>query len=329
MVKLNKEYHTSEKIHNEVSKYLIDGEFSVDIPGYEGLYCVTNYGRIYSFHSNKFLKLYQFGDEEHLGVQLCKNGTSEKYSIHRLVADIFIDNPQNLPVVNHKNENPQDNSVENLEWCTQLYNVNYGTATQRRSCPVYCPELDKYFNSIQEASKETGVAPYAISALINGNINGYHFEKADTPEMLYKQDDYDDKEWYTIRGMLHFKDKEKDKQYQQLLSSCKDKPKYKRQKELQTIKQKEADDKMFNMVKNLELKEYGYKEVCDILNEKRTSGKSRQYQLKRWKRFFSWENTTSRKYNIIEIYDAPKEKEDKRKNNGGARNGAGRKPSTS
>ena len=66
-------------------------------------------------------------------VNLYKNKRAFKFSMHRLVAIHFINNPQNLPYVNHKDENKSNNSVENLEWCTARYNVNYGTRTIRQA----------------------------------------------------------------------------------------------------------------------------------------------------------------------------------------------------
>lgn len=58
---------------------------------------------------------------------LCKNGKTKRFSVHRLVAQAFIPNPNNLPIINHKDENPSKNIVDNLEWCDYEYNNNYGT----------------------------------------------------------------------------------------------------------------------------------------------------------------------------------------------------------
>lgn len=66
-------------------------------------------------------------------VALYKNGKSHNYSIHRLVAEAFIPNTDNLPFINHKSEIKTENNVENLEWCDGFYNQNYGTCPQRKS----------------------------------------------------------------------------------------------------------------------------------------------------------------------------------------------------
>lgn len=114
-----------------------------DIQGYEGLYQVSNQGRVRSLdhyasnghadvlHKGRILKQ----DTSNCGyfrVLLSNGKTKKKVAVHRLVAENFINNPNNLPFVNHKDENKQNNCVDNLEWCTRSYNVNYGTAIKRK-----------------------------------------------------------------------------------------------------------------------------------------------------------------------------------------------------
>ena len=104
-----------------------------DIEGYEGLYKISNMGRVKSIKFNKekilFLQKDKYG---YLRVGLRKMGKLKNYFVHRLVAEAFIPNPNNLPIVNHKDENKQNNCVENLEWCTVKYNNSYATALFQR-----------------------------------------------------------------------------------------------------------------------------------------------------------------------------------------------------
>ena len=103
-----------------------------DIKGFEGLYQVSNMGRVKSLRRNIILKsrITRNGYER---VNLSANNIPKLYSVHRLVANAFISNPDNLPQVNHKDENRTNNHVDNLEWCTQEYNQNYGTINIRKS----------------------------------------------------------------------------------------------------------------------------------------------------------------------------------------------------
>ena len=108
-----------------------------DIPGYEGKYQVSNTGQVRSLNyggagKTKILKQ-NINRRGYCSVPLSKNGKCKKYSVHRLVAQAFIPNPNNYPVVNHKDENPANNAVWNLEYCTQQYNCNYGTRNERVS----------------------------------------------------------------------------------------------------------------------------------------------------------------------------------------------------
>ena len=101
-------------------------EIFKDIKNYEGLYQVSNLGRVYSVRNNKILKpkLNKYG---YLSVNLKYKGSRVTKSIHRLVGEAFIPNPNDLPQVNHKDEDKTNNCVDNLEWCTAKYNHNYGT----------------------------------------------------------------------------------------------------------------------------------------------------------------------------------------------------------
>lgn len=107
-----------------------------DILEYEGLYQVSNFGKVKSLPRNTtkggILKLTK-DNNGYLNVILCKNGKIKRFRVHRLVALAFIPNIQNLPIINHKNEIKTDNRVENLEFCTAKHNSNYGTRNERLS----------------------------------------------------------------------------------------------------------------------------------------------------------------------------------------------------
>ena len=109
------------------------------IEGYEGLYYISNTGRVrsvdryvknghssYRLHKGKMLSPIKNKDG-YLQVNLCYNRKIYKKYVHRLVAKAFIENPDNLPQVNHKDEDKTNNNVYNLEWCNCSYNINYGT----------------------------------------------------------------------------------------------------------------------------------------------------------------------------------------------------------
>ena len=107
-----------------------------EIKGYEGRYQISSLGRVKSLNYNKTGKediLSPGNIRGYLHVRLSKEGKSKPFQVHRLVALHFIPNPNNYPEVNHKDENKQNNTVDNLEWCDRKYNCNYGTRTQRSS----------------------------------------------------------------------------------------------------------------------------------------------------------------------------------------------------
>ena len=102
-----------------------------DIEGYEGLYQVSNCGRVRSLWLGKEKVLQPVKHKN--GYLFVSLGRKKIISIHRLVAEAFIPNPDNLPQVNHRDENKENNNVDNLEWCDAKYNNNYGTHNKRVS----------------------------------------------------------------------------------------------------------------------------------------------------------------------------------------------------
>lgn len=103
-----------------------------DIKDYEGLYQGSNLGRVKSIRFGKERILKPVTTKNgYLQVNLCKNGKVKAFRVHRLVAQTFLDNPNNLPCVNHKDECKTNNNVTNLEFCTYEYNSNFGTRNER------------------------------------------------------------------------------------------------------------------------------------------------------------------------------------------------------
>lgn len=134
-----------------------------DVCGYEGKYVVSNLGDVKSCKTNKTLiPEIRTG---YLSVDLCVNGQRKKRRIHRLVAQAFIPNPENLPQVNHKDQNSMNNNVENLEWCNNTYNSQYPN-----DLSVYCFDLDEYFKSATEAAVHTGVCRTSIVKACRGQL---------------------------------------------------------------------------------------------------------------------------------------------------------------
>lgn len=123
--------------------FIMENEIWKDVPNYEGLYKVSNFGNVRSkdrkkwngkvFYTQKgrLLKQHLDGRKNYLFVSLYKDGKDKQINVHRLVAMTFIPNPNNYPCINHKNEIKTDNRAENLEWCDSYYNMNYGTCMKR------------------------------------------------------------------------------------------------------------------------------------------------------------------------------------------------------
>ena len=134
-------------------------EYWKPVVGYEGLYMVSNWGRIKSMnynHSGKERIMKQKIQGGCYSVNLSKNGIIKTYLVHRLVAEAFIPNLNNYKEVNHKDEDKTNNSVDNLEWCDRGYNNNYGTRTEKCSKKVYQYTLDGKFVKEWKSTAECG-----------------------------------------------------------------------------------------------------------------------------------------------------------------------------
>lgn len=160
-----------------------------DIKGYERFYRISNTGKVYSVDrviKTKNDKIYLcFGKElkfkvdakGYIRVTLCKNGTNKSYLLSRLVADHYLENPNNYEFVNHKDENKLNNCDFNLEWCTRNYNNNYGTRGKRIAQKLNKKVCYKngsstqIFESINEASNTLGYGLAYISMCCNGKRN--------------------------------------------------------------------------------------------------------------------------------------------------------------
>lgn len=184
------------------------------IKGYEGKYEVSNIGRVRTLHyygGNRTVVMKQSTRRDgYASVGLSRNNVVKTYLIHRLVAEAFIKNPDNLEMVNHKDENKSNNTVENLEWCTRSYNQVYSMnlhperrkifgenfkdkSTGKNLSPMtkHIPrkyfmrieqrtlddELIKVFDSFSEARKETGLPTGNIKAVCDRNKEASRTEK--------------------------------------------------------------------------------------------------------------------------------------------------------
>lgn len=184
----------------------LDGEIWKDIDGYEGYYQVSNMGRVKSLdrqiHRKNGKDVFVSGtimalqtNHGYSTVRLRLGNTRKNVKVHRLVATSFIPNPNNLPEVNHIDENKQNNHVENLEWCTHEYNSNFGTRNIRTNITksnnpaikdicrlngmksakkIICINTGEVYDSIRGASRCTGIQHQSIIKVCKGKIKSIH-----------------------------------------------------------------------------------------------------------------------------------------------------------
>ena len=139
-----------------------------DVKGYEGLYAVTSCGKVWSYRRKRFMKP-STDSEGYLKVSLYKDGKDKNYYVHRLVAEAYIPNSENLPQINHKDENKTNNCLQNLEWCDSKYNNNYGTRIEKIKKPILQYDLDGNF--IREWPSATDVGQ-EVKKQINNCLKG-------------------------------------------------------------------------------------------------------------------------------------------------------------
>lgn len=172
-----------------------------DIKDFKGLYQISNLGNIKSLpkkhnlkngHSyiqkEQILKPYK-NNRGYLQIDLVKNGKHYKRQVHNLVATTFIENPNNYIEINHKDENKLNNCVDNLEWCSHIYNSNYGNRNKKISKALE-KKINQYdlngnfiktWNSQLEIQKELKIPQANISAAVRGvykQTHGYRWEVA-------------------------------------------------------------------------------------------------------------------------------------------------------
>lgn len=186
-----------------------------DIKGYERMYQISNYGRIKSlsrfinsckqyssigYYSKEKIKKQSVSKTGYYICTLCKNGKTRTFKVHRLIAEAFIDNPNNLPIINHKDGNKLNNSIDNLEWCDYSYNnkeaYRQGLRERNLKWIVECNKRKrkkvnqydlnnnfiKQYESIHEAESQTKAHHINIIKVCKGQritAGGYKWEYAE------------------------------------------------------------------------------------------------------------------------------------------------------
>ena len=176
-----------------------------DIPGYEGMYQISNFGRVKSLEREVNIKLLNIGwakrkvpelirkqtvyKNGYAGIQLHKQQRVRLHLIHRLVAQAFIPNPGGKPEVNHKNGDKLDNCIDNLEWVTASENEQHSRKVLGNVCGnaprrVRCVETGIEYNSMADAGRANGTKAGAISSVANHiyghkTAGGLHWELID------------------------------------------------------------------------------------------------------------------------------------------------------
>lgn len=155
-------------------------EIWLPIKGYEGLYEISSAGRVRGLSRtvkrHPSCRFVPGGDRKlqkmpngYLSVALRKDGKQKRFYVHRLVAEAFIDNPQNFREVNHIDEDKSNNNASNLEWCSHSYNVMYADGSKKRADKNKKPVVaivggnTVFFDSVTSAGNAFGIEPTTVS----------------------------------------------------------------------------------------------------------------------------------------------------------------------
>lgn len=178
-----------------------------DIKGFEGVYQVSSFGNVKSLSrdvkAHDKLGGRRRKKESLLKFDVCKNGylrvvltkdcDGKHFLVHRLVAEAFLPNPENLPQVNHKDENKTNNIVNNLEWCDAKYNSNYGDRTRKTAIAKYktVKQYDmqgnfiREFGSLKEAYATVGKRFSKNDCMVGKSVGGFQWRMNDEPCGVY------------------------------------------------------------------------------------------------------------------------------------------------